>query len=54
MECLKHQEHKGDLGVTPETCGAVGGTAQVILVWVRAPVRNASHPRRLGAIRVKP
>ena len=53
--CLKHQGHKGDPGVTPGTCGAVGERAQVILVWVRAPgVGNASHPRRLGVMRVRP
>ena len=55
MGCLKHQGHKGDPGVTPGTCGAVGERAQVILVWVRAPgVGNASHPRRLGVMRVRP
>ncbi len=54
-ECLKHHGHKGDPGVTPGTCGAVGERAQVILVWVRAPgVGNASHPRRLGGMRVRP
>ena len=55
MGCPKHQGHKGDPGVTPGTCGAVGERAQVILVWVRAPgVGNASHPRRLGVMRVRP
>ena len=44
---------RGDPGVTPGTCGAGGEKAQVILVWVRAPsVGNASHPRRLGVIRI--
>ena len=36
-KCLQHHGHKGDPGVTPETCGAIGVRAQVILVWVRAP-----------------
>jgi len=54
-ECPKHHGHKGDPGVTPGTCGAVGERAQVILVWARAPgVGNASHPRRLGGMRVRP
>jgi hypothetical protein len=35
-ECLKYHGHKGDPGVTPRTCGAVGERAQVILVLVRA------------------
>jgi transposase InsO family protein len=53
--CPKHQGHKGDPGVTPGTCGAGGEKAQMILVWVRAPgVGNASHPRRLGVMRVRP
>jgi hypothetical protein len=53
--CPKHQGHKGDPGVTPGICGAGGENAQVILVWVRAPgVGNASHPRRLGVMRVRP
>ena len=40
--------------MTPETCGAVGERAQVILVWVRAlGVKNASHLRRLGVMRVR-
>jgi hypothetical protein len=53
--CPKHQGHKEDPGVTPETCGAGGEKAQVILVWVRAPgVGNASHPRRLVVMRVRP
>ena len=38
-ECPQHHEHKGDPGVTPGTCGAIGERAQVILVWVRAPRR---------------
>jgi hypothetical protein len=53
--CPKHQGHKGDPGVTPGTCGASCEKAQVILVWVRAPgVGNASHPRILGVMRVRP
>ena len=53
--CPKHHGHKGDPGVTPGTCGAGGEKAQVILVWVRAPgVGNASHPWRLGVMRVRP
>ena len=36
-ECLQHHKHKGDLGMTPKTCGAISDRAQVILVWVRAP-----------------
>ena len=52
--CPRHHGHKGDPGVTPGTCGAGGERAQVILVWVRAPgVGNASHPRRLGVMRVR-
>ena len=47
--------HKGDPIVTPETCGAVGERAQVILVWVRASgVGNASHAQRLGIMKVRP
>ena len=38
-ECPQHHGHKGDPGVTLGTCGAIGGKAQVILVWVRAPRR---------------
>ena len=38
-ECLQHHGHKGDPGVTPGTCGAIGERAQVILVWVKAPGR---------------
>jgi hypothetical protein len=41
--------------VTPGTCGTDGEKAQVILVWVRAlGVGNASHPRGLGVVRVRP
>ena len=36
-ECSQHHRHKGDPGVTPGTCGAIGERAQVILVWVKAP-----------------
>ena len=51
----KHHGHKGDPRVTPGTCGAGGERAQMILVWVRAPgIGNASHPRRLGVMRVRP
>ena len=54
-ECPKHHGHKGDPGVAPETCTAIGERAQVILVWVRAPdVRNASHPRRVRGMEVRP
>jgi hypothetical protein len=54
-ECPKHHGHKGDPGVTPGTCGPNGERAQVMLVWVRAPgVGNASHPRTLGVIKVRP
>ena len=38
-ECLQHHGHKGDPGVMPGTCGAIGERAQGILVWVRAPGR---------------
>ena len=38
-ECPQHHGHKGDPGVTPGTCGAIGEKAQVILVWARAPGR---------------
>jgi hypothetical protein len=34
-ECLQHQGHKGDPGVTPGTCDAIGERDQVILMWVR-------------------
>ena len=38
-ECPRHHGHKGDPGVTPRTCNAIGE---------RAPgVGNAFHPRRL-------
>src|ERR1700738_2236889 len=54
-ECPKHHGHKGDPGVTPGTCGAVGKRAQVFLVWAMTPgVGNASYPRRLGRTRVRP
>ena len=36
-ECPQHHGHKGDPGVTPGTCSAIGERAQVILVKVRAP-----------------
>ena len=50
-ECPQHHGHKGDPGVTPGTCGAIGERAQVILVWVRAlgrwerlpPMETKSH-----------
>ena len=38
-ECLQHHGQKGDPGVMPETCGAIGERAQGILVWMRAPGR---------------
>ena len=42
-------------GVTPGTYGADGEKAQVILKWVRAlSVGNASHPRELGVMRIRP
>ena len=54
-ECPKHHGHKGDPGVTPGTCGAVGERGQVVLLWVRAAgVGNASHPQRLCGTRVRP
>ena len=54
-ECLQHYGHKGDPEVTHGTCGAIGERAQVILVWVRAlGIGNASHPRRLRIMKVKP
>ena len=48
-ECLQHHVHKGDPGVTPETCDAIGKGAQVIIVWVRAlGIGNAStHETRI-------
>jgi hypothetical protein len=53
--CPKHHGHKGDPEVTLGTCGAGGEKAQVILVWVRARgFGNASHPRGLGVMRVRP
>jgi hypothetical protein len=36
-ECMQHHGHKGDPGVTPRTCGAIGGKDQVILMWAMAP-----------------
>ena len=44
-ECPQHHGHKGDPGVTPGTCGAIGERTQVILVWVRAPspMETRSH-----------
>ena len=52
-ECPQHDGYKGDPGVTPGTCGAIGERAQVILLWVRAPgVGNVSHLRRLEIMRV--
>ena len=54
-ECPQHHRHKRDPGVTPETCGAIGKRAQVILVWVRAlGGGNASHPLELGVTRFRP
>ena len=54
-ECPQYHGHLGDPEVTPETCGAIGEKAQVILVWMRAQdVGNASHPQRLGVTRVRP
>ena len=51
-ECLQHHGHKGDLGVTPRTCGAIGERAQVILMWVRAMgVENTSLSHKLGVTR---
>ena len=35
-ECPQHHGHKGNPGVTPGTCGAIGERAQMILVLVRA------------------
>ena len=42
-ECPKHHGHKGDPGVTPKTCDAIGDRAQVIMVSAPS-VENASHP----------
>ena len=54
-ECLKHHGYKGDPGVTAETCGAIGGRVQMILVWMRTlVVRNAFYLRRLKVTRVRP
>ena len=54
-DCPKHHVHKGNPGVPPETCGAVGERAQVILVWMRVrDVGNASYSWRLGVTRVRP
>ena len=54
-ECMKHHGHKGKPRVTPNTYGAVGERAQMILVWVMAPgVGIASYPRKLRVIRVRP
>jgi hypothetical protein len=36
-ECPQHHGHKGDPGVTPGTCDAIGERDQVTLMWVRAP-----------------
>jgi hypothetical protein len=36
-ECLQHHGHKGDPGVTPGICSAIGERDQVILMWMRAP-----------------
>jgi hypothetical protein len=54
-ELPKHHGHKGDLGVTPETCGAIGEMAQMITMWVRAlGIGNTSHPHRLRVTRMRP
>ena len=51
----EHHGHKEDPGVTPGTCGAVGEKIQTTRVWVRAPyVGIASHPQRLGVMRIRP
>ena len=43
-ECPQHHGHKGDPGVTPGTCAAIGERAQLILVWVKTPsIGNASE-----------
>ena len=40
--------------MTPETCGAVGEMALVILVWMRAlGVENPAYPWRLGVTRIR-
>ena len=52
-KCQKHHGHKKDSVVTLGSCGANGEKTQVILVRGRAPgVINASHPRRLGFMKV--
>ena len=54
-ECPQHHKYKGEPGVIPKTCGAIGERAQVIIVWMRAPrVENVFHPRRVGVTRVRP
>jgi hypothetical protein len=51
----QHHGHKGNPTVTPETCDVIGERVQLILMWVRPPgVENASHPWRLGVMRVRP
>ena len=35
-DCPQHCGSKGNPGVTPGTCGAIGGKTQVILVRARA------------------
>ena len=41
--------------MTPETCGAIGERAQVILVWIKALGHgDASHPHELGVTRDRP
>ena len=53
-ECPQHHGHKGDPGVTPRTCGAIGERAQVILMWVRVlGVENTTHPWRLRSHKSK-
>jgi hypothetical protein len=54
-ECPKYHGHKGNPGVTPGTCDAIGERAQVTLVWVEGlDIENASHPWRLEVIRIRP
>ena len=48
-ECRQYHGHREDAEVTPETCGAIGERAQVILVWVRAPV----HWERLPPVEAR-
>ena len=44
-ECPQYQGPKGDTGVMPGPCGAVGEVTQVGLVWMRTPgVGDATHP----------